>query len=286
MKHQIRNAFLKSFPQNFIFKHPRYGALLIALFTFLFTMLYQPLGSHAGRFFGFGATMAAYSLISAAVVFGMLKFLKRAKFFSKNHEWNLFKELSAIFIVLLGMGIVIYFAAFLLEEPAERWNLATLLDSIQKSFLIGIIPFLFFSVLNYRSRNISNRSIHGDSSPNIAAEELIQINSQLKKETLSFYPSQFLFAVSEGNYVNFFIQTDGKIQKKVIRNSINDVEQQLVEIPYLFRTHRAFIANLKKIKTKKGNSLGYRLRLWGIEEEIPVSRNKSKEFNKLYKQLA
>jgi DNA-binding LytR/AlgR family response regulator len=67
-----------------------------------------------------------------------------------------------------------------------------------------------------------------------------------------------------------------KVQKKVIRNSITDVEQQLAHIPYLARTHRAFIVNLKKIKSKKGNSLGYRLRLQGTEAEIPVSRNNTR----------
>lgn len=287
MKNQLKNGLLKSFPQNFILKHPHYGALLIGLFAFLFTLLYRPLGSHAGRIFGYSATMAAYSLISAIALFGMIKGLRRIEFFSKGHDWNLLKELMAVFIVLLGVGIAIYFAAFLLEEPTDRWNLATLFDSVRKSFLIGIIPFLISSVWNYRYQNVLSPKNQAASVPNMQSdsEERIQIDSQLKKETLNFYPSQFLFAVSEGNYVNFFIQTDGKIQKKVIRNSINNIEQQLAGIPYLFRTHRAFIANLKKIKTKKGNSLGYRLRLWGIEEEIPVSRNKSREFNKLYKQL-
>jgi DNA-binding LytR/AlgR family response regulator len=117
-------------------------------------------------------------------------------------------------------------------------------------------------------------------------EELLRISSQLKKESLSFYPSQFIYAESESNYVNFYLQADEKVQKKVIRNSITDVEQQLSHIPYLVRTHRAFIVNLKKIKSKKGNSLGYRVRLQGTDSEIPVSRNNSRTFSQLFKQFS
>jgi DNA-binding LytR/AlgR family response regulator len=63
------------------------------------------------------------------------------------------------------------------------------------------------------------------------------------------------------------------------------VEQQLAQIPFFVRTHRAFIVNLKKIKSKKGNSLGFRLRLRGTDSEIPVSRNNTRNFSELMKQF-
>ncbi|HDR51577.1 MAG TPA: LytTR family transcriptional regulator, partial [Mariniphaga anaerophila] len=56
--------------------------------------------------------------------------------------------------------------------------------------------------------------------------------------------------------------------------------------PFFVRTHRAFIINLKKIKSKKGNSLGYRLRLQGTDSEIPVSRNNTRNFSQLLKQFS
>ena len=63
-------------------------------------------------------------------------------------------------------------------------------------------------------------------------EELVQISSQLKKEELSFYPGQFLYAESDGNYVVFYLNINEQVKKVIIRNSINNIEQQLSEIPY------------------------------------------------------
>jgi hypothetical protein len=284
----LKNLFSKKFPQNFIIKYPLYGALLIAGFTLVFALLYKPLGSHASRFLGYEATMAAYAFILGISLFVFINLLGRWSWFSKQVKWTFAKELLAIIILLFAMGVVIYFAAFFLEEPASRWNFSTFFDSVKNAFLIGIIPFLFFTALNYLYW-ISPEEKYGASSESgstAAVEELIQISSKLKKESLSFYPSQFIYAESESNYVNFYLISSDKVQKKVIRNSITDVEQQLAHIPYLVRTHRAFIVNLKKIKSKKGNSLGYRLRLQGAEAEIPVSRNNTRSFSKLFRQFS
>ena len=37
-----------------------------------------------------------------------------------------------------------------MEEPGGRWNLATFFNSCISAFLIGIVPFLFFTATNYR----------------------------------------------------------------------------------------------------------------------------------------
>jgi DNA-binding LytR/AlgR family response regulator len=51
------------------------------------------------------------------------------------------------------------------------------------------------------------------------------------------------------------------------------------------RVHRAFLVNLRKIESKKGNTLGYRLKLGGSDIEIPVSRNNTKNFDYKMKQF-
>jgi hypothetical protein len=285
---RLKKLIPEKFPQNFIIKRPLYGAFLIAGFTLVFALLYKPLGSHASRFLGYEATMAVYAFISGASLFGWISLLIRINFFSNKAKWTFTKELLAIVILLFALGVVIYFAAFILEEPANRWNFPTFFDSVKNAFLIGIIPFLFFTALNYLYW-ISPEEKYGassDSGSASAVEKLIQISSQLKKESLSFYPSQLIYAESDSNYVNFYLISSDKVQKKVIRNSITDVEQQLAHIPYLVRTHRAFIVNLKKIKSKKGNSLGYRLRLQGTDAEIPVSRNNTRSFSQLFRQFS
>jgi hypothetical protein len=264
-------------------KNPAIGSLIIFCFFFLFMYIYKPLNTHESQIAGYTVTMAIYGIACALTVFGIGKMLHSLKYFSKEEEWTLLKESIAIFLILLTMGIVVYFMAFIVEKPTDRWNFSTFFDSCKNVFLIGVIPFLFFTILNFRYFHYhTNLSvIEPVGSPDVASdfpEEIIQIDSKLKKEKLNFYPSQFLYAMSEGNYVEFYLNRDNHIQKEIIRNSISNIADQLMEIPFCVRTHRAFIVNVKKVHLKKGNTLGYRLKLTGIDVEIPVSRQNIKTF--------
>jgi hypothetical protein len=281
---KLFHAWLKNeFPQNYILRKPLTGSLIIALFIFIFVVLYKPLNAHESMGLSYIATMAIYCLIAAAAVFGFVKLIKQIGIFSEKSKWTFLKEVTSILMILLSLGLVIYLAGFLLEPPAERWNLATFLDSLTRAILVGIIPVTFFTALSYHqwlNQHIYTYrpSPEGDAET-FPGEEMIHIQSRLKKEKLSFYPSQFLYAESDSNYVNFYLSLEDQVKKEVIRNSIGDIEAQLTNIPYIFRTHRAFLVNLKKIRQKKGNTSGYRLKLENTEASIPVARQKVKAFN-------
>ncbi len=163
--------------------------------------------------------------------------------------------------------------------------MSTFLDSCKYPLFIGIFPFGFFTLLNYRSlfaeEVFQEFGIQQAEPLSSAIETKIQIISRLKKEELSFFPHQFLYAESDGNYVIFHLAGEQKIRTELIRNSLNEIECQLSGIPYFKRTHRAFIVNVKKVSSKKGNALGYRLKVFGSDSEIPVSRNNVKSFDHL-----
>ena len=286
MKGRIIKWLNIKYPQNYIIKNPFTGTLIIALFVFGFTVLYKPFNTHAARAFSYETTMAIYSLLSGIFIFLSIKILKTVKYFSKTKDWTIFKEFLSVFLVLFVLGIAIYVLGFFIETSAQRWNISTFLNSFKGAFLTGIIPLFFFTAINYPylfsesiDLNIGNAAITGQE--NQPSEDLIQISSQLKKEELSFYPSQFLYAESDGNYVVFYLCRNNLLKKEIIRNSINSIEQQLSGIPYFLRIHRAFIVNLKKVRSKQGNTLGYMIKLSETEIKIPVSRKNTKDFNKL-----
>lgn len=283
----LLNLWLKSrFPQNYIIKKPFRGALILTLFIFAFAVLYRPLDAHESKTFSYIETMGLYSLVAGASVFLTIFLIKRISWFSGNKVWTFGKEMVFIIFVLTGLGIVIYFIAFALEPPADRWNWSTFLDSMKNAFLTGILPFIIFTAINYQSwlHYIKNKR-HQKSEESLFSEEKIHIRSMLKKEKLSFFPSEFLFAESDGNYVVFYLLQKEKVQKFTIRNSISNIEQQVSQIPWFFRTHRAFIINLKQIEQKKGNTAGYRLKVKGVNQEIPVSRQKTKSFDTYLKEF-
>jgi hypothetical protein len=273
------------YPQNYVLRYPFTGTLIISIFTFGFTSLYKPFNVHPTKVLSFETTMAFYSFLSGIIIYLAVKTMKAVKYFSKEKEWTVFKEIVSVLIILFFLGLAIYFLGFLIEsEPtASRWNISTFFNSIGSAFLIGIIPLLFFSAINYRylfTPVISYNEINTEAGPGkLPSEDLIQITSQLKKEELRFYPREFIYAESDGNYVIFYLDKNNVVKKEIIRNSINSIEQQLSGIPYFIRIHRAFIVNLKKVRSKQGNTLGYLIKLSGTDVKIPVSRQNARIFN-------
>lgn len=154
----------KNYPRNFIIEKPYAGTLIFLAFCFGFIVLYKPLNTHEARFFSFGITMAIYLGVLAVPIFFIIKILKKLRYFSNPDEWTILKEILAIGFVLFGMGISIYFIGFLMEVPGGRWNLPTFLDSCINAFLVGIIPFMFFTATNYRHLfggiELLSRAIH------------------------------------------------------------------------------------------------------------------------------
>jgi hypothetical protein len=282
---KIVNLALR-YPQNYMIRNPLKGALILFLFITSFTLLYQPMNAHGSRWFNFQFTMLIYAFASSMAACLIMWILARTKYFGDRKRWTLPKELLAIYLVLQVMGIAIFMSAFILEEPSEesRWNLQTFVDSCKYAFLIGIIPFLFFTVSNYRYLLTSGGPsfIDLDRDHVAGSEPIIHISSSLKKESLSFRPSELLFVSSDGNYVDFHLYRDADIEKVPIRNSISNIEKQFSDIPVYFRCHRAFIVNLDQVSGKKGNALGYQLTLRHCPEKIPVSRQKVKTFDQLY----
>jgi hypothetical protein len=287
MSTPINKWLNKKFPQNFIIKNPYIGVLIFLAFCIFFLIIYKPHQVHESKLFSIEITIIIYCIVIAVPLIVLLTLLKRIRFFSDPGEWTILKEILLTLITLLGMGIVVYLSGFLLEESSQRLNLSTFTDSLVSTFLVGLIPFLFFTLINYRYLFVTDivknfNSANIQSAPE-QSEELIAISSRLKKEELAFYPSQFIYAESDGNYVVFHLMLEGQVKKKIIRNSISNIEEQLSAIPFFVRIHRAYIINVKRVSSQKGNTLGYRIRFFSIDEEIPVSRQNTREFDKLLK---
>ncbi len=270
--------FNRRIVQNFIIRKPGRGVIALGLFCYLFAVIYRPLDTHPGQHLGYGATMAVYCTVISLAAYLTILLLKRIPLFSRALEWTVIKEVSAVLLVLFVMGVAAFLAAFAIEPPADRWNISTFLNSLAITFMASIIPFAFFSLINIRLwvpyEHKTEDTEKQDPGP-------LDIESRLKKEKLRLLPERLVFAESEGNYVVFHIETEGGVSRRMIRNSISDIEKQLSTCDNIFRTHRAFLVNLDKVIMKKGNTLGYRLKLKGTDREVPVSRNNTQRFNRL-----
>lgn len=101
---------------------------------------------------------------------------------------------------------------------------------------------------------------------NTAGTEGIEINC-----------NDLLYISALENYLEIIWLNQGSRQKSVIRNTMKNMEPILSENNNLVRCHRSFIVNLTHIKQVTGKSQNYKIELNFNNEEIPISRNYSKD---------
>ncbi len=277
-----KNILHKQFPANFLIRNPLWGASTIFAFGLLFSLLYRPLGAHASGGWSYALTMTFYTLSGAVGVWIASLAMKKTSYFNTRQHWTIGREVLAIMICLLAMGMGVYLAGFVAEDAKDRLNWATLGNSMYRSVLVGLLPYAFFTLINLVSyRQMKGLGLETNTKVALLPAAPVYIKSQLKKESLSFLPEDFLFAESDGNYVMFHLFQEGNPKQVMIRNFISNIEIQLQSFPRMVRTHRAYIVNLDMVERYSGNSLGFRLKLKNREEEIPVSRGKTRVIQSL-----
>lgn len=97
---------------------------------------------------------------------------------------------------------------------------------------------------------------------------LIDENNNLQ---LSLLANNLLFLESADNYVIVYYMDNEQIIKKMIRNSLKNMEKELSPF-YCIRCHRSYIVNLNKVVKVKKNSSIYTLEIVDSPTLVPISR--------------
>lgn len=93
------------------------------------------------------------------------------------------------------------------------------------------------------------------------------------REQIEVEPSSILFLTSESNYVKvLLLGADGKVQSKMLRQTMNNIEAQLNVYPHIIRCHRAFIVNLQHVTHASTSSAGLQLSIDATSLRVPVSK--------------
>jgi len=106
----------------------------------------------------------------------------------------------------------------------------------------------------------------------IGLEEEIDIISNNKSEKLTLKYKNILYIKSADNYIEIHYLENDMVEKKLIRNTLKNIESQLANQHHFIRCHRASIVNVLYIDKLVHNYGGYSLQLNHLEEKIPVSR--------------
>src|SRR4051812_19721884 len=262
--------------------------------VFLILILFQP--------FGFHRTPSNY-LFRNAFFFGLATFLTATanaillplifpRFFEEQ-RWTVSRELT----IMLWQVMSISFANLLLFKWLyhEKISGETMVKVLGITAAVGIFPISLVIFLKQYAllKKYGSGAAQLDQQIHQQAVQEFQTNSTIinipgdnQHESASFYLDDFRFISSADNYINVHFIQKGNLSNRVLRSTLKKSGERLDQYEQVFRCHRTFIVNLAAVDQVTGNAQGYKLRLKGVDELIPVSRSLNNELTMRLKKLS
>lgn len=100
----------------------------------------------------------------------------------------------------------------------------------------------------------------------------IDFVSENSSEVLNLIIADVAFIKSADNYVEIVYKEDDNFKKKLIRNTLKNIEQQIKQYSNFIRCHRICIVNMHYIEKLNSSYNKHWLTIKGFSEQIPVSR--------------
>lgn len=280
MKKTIGKYLLHPYPFYYEGKSLKIIISLFFSMTFLFNYSFEPFNveysEHKMSFFWISV------IHSVTPVFVLIAICLFGKWFKLEHKWNIEKEVVLIFFFFLMIGFIQFLIRDLVYNNQNNWSFHYLYEEIRNTFLVGtlfitiLIPYNFNRL--HKKHSHTATTLNNDISESLPSNNLIQTSISI--DDLEFEIEQLMFAKSEGNYLELFLNNPNK-KKALLRSTLKNFERQLTEYPNIIKTHRSYLVNSSYIKKIDGNAQGYQLHVH--EYIVPVSRNMIANFNKKMK---
>ena len=110
----------------------------------------------------------------------------------------------------------------------------------------------------------------------------ISFISETGTESLTLLIAELVFVQSADNYVEIVYSEDANIRKKLIRNTLKNVEIQLKQYSNFIRCHRTYIVNMHYIEKFHRDFSSHWITIKGYPEKIPVSRQYLQKLREIF----
>jgi hypothetical protein len=245
---------------------------MIVLSTFAVLVLFQPFGEvrHNNQLTGI-VRMGSYALLSGMVFFSfhfVTSALVRTRPELKQQYAVVF---WASYYLLLLLGLT--FSIFLLKNFWMDFQAFTLTDLwvvFGRVCGIGGVPAIILLAWFGGKPNLIERS-----QPRTG---IVLKSMDKNPEYLNLHSEQVIAILSDGNYVEVIYHEEQHTRTKLMRNCLNNIEQEL-GMPFL-RVHRGSIINLNNIESAKFNSQGGLIQMRFSDQQIRISRRYLSAFSR------
>lgn len=278
-------------------------SLVVCSFIYLFLLIFQPFGLHFLEprlkhpvFLGYAAVCYIMLGLNILILPRLFKNIFDEARWTVLHQivWEIWD------VFTIGAGVYLFTHNIVDYLSDLDFGTASFLWFQKITFSIGIIPIIVLTLWtqiyllkkNLKAAEEINAQIkatskdapkHALTEP--ALKQMLVLKSENMRETLEVDPEDILLIESVGNYVEITYQKEkDKAERTLLRSSLRRIERQLKEFPFLFKCHRGYIVNIKRIQKTNGNAQGYKLYLEGIDKNIPVARSYLKKFKEHMRQ--
>jgi DNA-binding LytR/AlgR family response regulator len=222
--------------------------------------------------------------------------------FFKEVNWTVLHEIIFLIVLLLVVALGnILFTTFKYNSGFS-WGL--LFTMVKYTLTIGILPVIISVVIKQQQLLMKyskgaatietliaeknnaqkavdepeNQQVLDTLAPSDTAIEkpsavILQLTGTNQQEALAIAETDFLFAEASDNYTAIHYLKNGLPQKVLYRLTIKNLEAQAAVAGNVFRCHKSYLVNLKKVEHISGNAQGYTLHLLQNTFKVPVSRS-------------
>lgn len=209
-----------------------------------------------------------------------------------EHRWTTGRQLLFMLFTIFLVGLTNFLISPLLLDTQINLGYAWWFQGI--TLVVAVIPVSIFILAK---QNLLLRKFSGQASEiEIKLQEKKKADNQLplknttavseniilvgdyQKEILELAPADLYFISSASNYIKVFHRQQDRIVYSILRGTLKKAEEILQAHPNFFKCHRAYIVNLDKVEHIEGNAQGYKIKIDGFADLIPVSRNLNNEF--------
>jgi len=248
--------------------------ILTGFFITLFLIVFRPFGINNWNAPFLNLKIAGYGVVTALILLTRYFVIpKLFRNFEKSETWTLGLELGTTFITISVIAIVnFYYLNLIVPVSVSHINF---INMATYTFLLGIFPVSTLICLNYILQ--LNKYL--------ALASVLTVHRQLNEKNcegiwftaengldkINLHLEDLVYIEAEDNYCGVNHYQDGILEKRLLRNTLTHLQNQLHEHA-LVRCHRSFMINLNQVKKVIGNAQGYRFCIRASTLQVPVGR--------------
>ena len=270
----MRLSFLNN---NFTLLDKKWDRYLLILVVFIFSVLFlnvfEPFNiarwySDSG-FIQF-LRLSSYGFVIAIVFlftqFPLRRIFKVQQFSIKSYLLWLIIEIALINLVYI----------FLYGNPIGNF-MNDLVFSLKYTLMSIWLPYSFaILIVYYKNQRAEIESLKSNANKPIE-KRLIIFKDENGKIKFSVLAKDLLLLESTDNYVSVFYILENKVQRKLLRNTLKNMEEMLKENNIL-RCHRSFMVNPANVNFMQKEGKKLNLKLNHFDKPVPVSEKYSSPF--------